>query len=430
MEIIPKNKIIIEIPKPPITALVFEGGGVKGLAYSGAFQTLKQKNGLLDNVKWVAGSSAGAMTALMVALNYSPEEIEQELTEVDFSKFTDSQSNRLSAIFGYITKLKNISSLHQGMHDGKELYNWVKKIVKNKLNNELATFSDLQEKMNQSLDYKDLFIIVTNADKNKTEIFSYETTPRLQLADAVLVSMSIPGYFWTRYLDEDEMQRIDWEPTKEKINKKTHRLIPYVDGSVLNNYPVEIFCDRKYWLPEYYGLAKTHSYNPSIIGFRVDSKTEVDFLLEEHNKILKEDTSFPVQEGPMQYIEDKVSSLLQFFTSDLNKIEQFSRVTIGIKDCDVKTTDFKLTGEKKSELKEEGKKAAQDFYSKFLKENIYKKLVYNNLSDLEDDYKKIESLIQTIRKLNSKDKHFYEFIIPVLELKIKLINNKITELSN
>ena len=44
--------------------------------------------------------------------------------------------------------------------------------------------------------------------------------------------------------------------------------------------------------------------------------------------------------------------------------------------------------------------------------------------------KKIESLIQTIRKLNSKDKHFYELIIPVLELKIKLISNKIIELSN
>jgi len=39
--------------------LVFEGGGVKGIAYAGAVQSLKNHS-LLEKVKRVAGTSAGA----------------------------------------------------------------------------------------------------------------------------------------------------------------------------------------------------------------------------------------------------------------------------------------------------------------------------------------------------------------------------------
>lgn len=79
------GKIIVKIPFPPITSLVFEGGGVKGVAYAGAYKVLKEQTGLLDKLHWVAGSSAGAMTALLVALNLTSDEIDFELSAVDFS---------------------------------------------------------------------------------------------------------------------------------------------------------------------------------------------------------------------------------------------------------------------------------------------------------------------------------------------------------
>lgn len=79
------EEIIIKIPLPPITSLVFEGGGVKGIAYAGAYKALKEEYpGLLDKLHWVAGSSAGAMTALLIALNFTPDEIEAELSSVNF----------------------------------------------------------------------------------------------------------------------------------------------------------------------------------------------------------------------------------------------------------------------------------------------------------------------------------------------------------
>jgi predicted acylesterase/phospholipase RssA len=54
---------------------VFEGGGAKGIAYSGALLAMKDKNCWFSAV---AGASAGAITAALVASGLSPEEIGNE----------------------------------------------------------------------------------------------------------------------------------------------------------------------------------------------------------------------------------------------------------------------------------------------------------------------------------------------------------------
>ena len=54
--------------------LIFEGGGVKGIAYAGALEVLEAQ-GILSAARNVAGTSAGAITATLVALNFSAKEI-------------------------------------------------------------------------------------------------------------------------------------------------------------------------------------------------------------------------------------------------------------------------------------------------------------------------------------------------------------------
>ena len=61
-----KNKYIFK-------NLVFEGGGVKGTAYGGAIYILENKN-IIKNIKRVAGTSAGAITATLIALNFNSKE--------------------------------------------------------------------------------------------------------------------------------------------------------------------------------------------------------------------------------------------------------------------------------------------------------------------------------------------------------------------
>jgi NTE family protein len=47
--------------------LVFEGAGIRGLAYAGVIQEL-ESNGTLNNIEKVGGTSAGAIIATAVAL--------------------------------------------------------------------------------------------------------------------------------------------------------------------------------------------------------------------------------------------------------------------------------------------------------------------------------------------------------------------------
>ena len=69
--------------------LVFEGGGVKGISYVGAMEILNDK-GILQNIERVAGTSAGAMVAVLVGLGYTAKDISDILWDINFQNFMDS----------------------------------------------------------------------------------------------------------------------------------------------------------------------------------------------------------------------------------------------------------------------------------------------------------------------------------------------------
>ncbi len=70
----------------PFRNLVFEGGGVKGIAYVGALQVL-EATGVLGEIERVGATSAGAINAVLLALNYSLDETRRGLEELDFNNF-------------------------------------------------------------------------------------------------------------------------------------------------------------------------------------------------------------------------------------------------------------------------------------------------------------------------------------------------------
>ena len=78
-----------------------EGKGVLGIAYSGAFEVLADY-GILQQIKNVAGTSAGSIAALMVALEYNATEIKDELFALNYTKFEDDGDYfRLLSRYGY-----------------------------------------------------------------------------------------------------------------------------------------------------------------------------------------------------------------------------------------------------------------------------------------------------------------------------------------
>ena len=66
--------------------LVFEGGGVKGVGLAGALAELEEQGYAPQNI---AGTSAGAITAALLAAGYRGEELREIVMELDFRQFQD-----------------------------------------------------------------------------------------------------------------------------------------------------------------------------------------------------------------------------------------------------------------------------------------------------------------------------------------------------
>ena len=100
----------------PFRNLVFEGGGVKGIAYVGALQVLDDE-GILEDISRVGGTSAGAINALLLAADFSSTKARKVLSEIDFNDFKDDSWNVLS-------DLKRLRKKY-GWHRGNFFRNWL-----------------------------------------------------------------------------------------------------------------------------------------------------------------------------------------------------------------------------------------------------------------------------------------------------------------
>ncbi len=94
--------------------LVLEGGGIPGLAYPGALKGLEEK-GIIKNIERVAGTSAGAITALMVSLGYNSYEIDSIIYVLKIQQFNDGKN-----IVGKIRRVRKEYGVYKGgnLNDG------------------------------------------------------------------------------------------------------------------------------------------------------------------------------------------------------------------------------------------------------------------------------------------------------------------------
>src|SRR5690349_12072476 len=98
--------LILSAQEKNIKNIVFEGAGIRGIAFCGAIQALENK-GILPAIEKVGGTSAGAITALCVSLGYSANDITNLLYSTKFSKFNDGRFfliggiNRFNKYFGW-----------------------------------------------------------------------------------------------------------------------------------------------------------------------------------------------------------------------------------------------------------------------------------------------------------------------------------------
>jgi NTE family protein len=318
----------------PFRNLVFEGGGVKGIAYIGAMEVLDKKR-ILNNIKRVGGASAGAINALLFALGYSIEETRTILWQLDFDNFEDGS-------FWPINVLRIFN--RYGWYKGEFFKNWIGDLIKKKTGSRHTTFAELS-RLGMERGFREVSMIGTNLSTRFSEIYTADLTPEMQLADAVRISMSIPLFFKAvRDSREDVL----------------------ADGGVLDNYPIKLFDRQKYldpidrekhsFIPPYYAranqvfrseLTSPYVYNKETLGFRLDTKEEIDVFKDHKPPVAHRITSFA------EYAKGLIGTMLESQESQHLHSDDWQR-TIYIDTLGVKTTDFDLGEQKKNELLKSG----------------------------------------------------------------------------
>lgn len=314
-----------ENQKKPVD-LVFEGGGVKGIALVGAFSVLEEQGYAPENM---AGASAGAITAVLIAAGYTSSELKKIIGELDYDRFKDrAWEDRLPA-GAALSVLKDL-----GVYEGKGFEDWMRDLLEAK---GVRTFRDLVRREDSDLRYRYKAQVIASDVTEQRLLVLPRDAPRLGIADpddlnvalAVRMSMSIPIFF---------------EPVRIE-NPQTGGEHLIVDGGMLSNFPVWLFDAEEPQWPTF-GL-----------------------------KLVEMDPKAPIGGGPAPQEESPggISLVLHFLRSlvdtmmaahDRLYIEEkdFNR-TIAIDTLGVGTTEFDLSSERALELYESGRDAARSFLS-------------------------------------------------------------------
>ncbi|MEE3949679.1 patatin-like phospholipase family protein [Bacillus wiedmannii] len=345
----------------PFKNLVFEGGGIKGIGYVGALEYLENDKKILSNIQRFGGTSAGAITALILGLGYSVKDLTEKLKKVQFEKFKDDD--------GIIIDTFRLLAGGYGRYKGDEFLKWIKEdiikprmeewvqkgIIKEEMKDKDLTFEEIVK-----ITGKEVYFQGTNVSTRQIVTFSHETTPDMSVAEAVRISISIPFFF----------EPIVWKGEY------------FVDGGVLNNYPVRLFDQKKYVLDEkhyevtsYYeraaefletipaervsaNLEDVQVYNKETLGFRLDSKAEIDVMRNIAAPVSHEiDNFFDFTWNLMGTIVKGQDSM------HLHKDDTVR--TIYINTVGVTAIDFNISEEKQLELIASGKQAAEEFFKTY-----------------------------------------------------------------
>ncbi|MBX3168176.1 MAG: patatin-like phospholipase family protein [Candidatus Eremiobacteraeota bacterium] len=215
---------------------VFQGGGVKGIALVGALARVEEDNVVFSSV---AGTSAGSSVAALYAAGYKSEEMKGILEQTRFSDFAKVEPLGLSRITRMCSRW--------GLYETSALHDWISQHLRAR---NVRTFKDIK--------LTDLKIVASDISKRELVVFSKNTHPDMSVADAVVLSSSIPIFFVPGKLDGKVL----------------------VDGGMLSNFPVHLFPDWERTL----GFQLLGDPAPPPTSLRGYFKSLLNTMLEAHDK--------------------------------------------------------------------------------------------------------------------------------------------------
>lgn len=188
------------------TTLILKGGGIKGLAFTGALQQLEDAG---FTFKTYVGTSAGAVATVLLAAGHSGRSLNELLEATDFAAFQDA---------GPLKRLVNFA-FRGGLYPGDLLRNWVVSNVRgqsalaDKQRFPLVKMKDLGRRGSRALVFASHTLVGT------ITFDSHGENADTDVGHAVRLSCSIPGFFIPG-------------------DYQGHRVY---DGGLLHNFPIEVY---------------------------------------------------------------------------------------------------------------------------------------------------------------------------------------------
>lgn len=306
--------------------LVFEGGGVKGIAYGGALELLEAK-GIMPQIKQTSGASAGAIAALLVGLGCSSADVTKILSAMDFKKFLDYNGG----FFGTIQDAYRLFNQY-GIAPGDYFYQWSRDIIKQYTGNPDITFEQF-EAMKAAKGFKSIYFIGANLNSGQREVYSHRTTPRMKVADGLRISMSFPFAFVAK-------------------NNTLGDLC--IDGGMIDNYPVRLF-DYDFSATPPYIDSFSQRINTRTLGLRLDSAGEI--------------AQAAGQAGPRTPVNNlfdftlAVANVMLDIQTKVHLDSDDWKRTVYVDTLDVGTLEFGISEEKKRALIESGRRGVERYFS-------------------------------------------------------------------
>ncbi|MCU0567350.1 MAG: patatin-like phospholipase family protein [Oculatellaceae cyanobacterium Prado106] len=301
---------------------VFEGGGVKGIAFLGALRCFNDAG---IQLRKVAGTSAGALMASVIAAGFTIDQLEEIVGNLDYMNdilnqktspliFNGSPADDLQEPVWMIGNL--VLTGQQGQYSTEPFKQWLSSF----LDQRLATFPPLSNQPATDLPWYQqrlLKIVVSDISEGEMRILpddlpQYQQIPEnFSVAEAVRLSMSIPLFF-----------------APGQLNGRT-----IIDGGILSNFPLWIYDappGRTPKCPTFGFQLTTHRARPRRIKGAVDILSSMfDTMLVARDRYYQR-------------------------TSDQGRV-------IGVDTAQVSATKFDLTNDDKAYLYRQGYESARTF---------------------------------------------------------------------
>jgi len=279
--------------------IVMEGGGAKGIVFVGALEEIEKRGHTFDRM---LGTSAGAISAALLAAGYSSSEMVEALQEeVDgqpiFHSFMSTpdgfsdEEKDASVTAEYLRqvdipfmretwedrfdswlvdkmldqeKFRHLFSFVErgGWYSAEGYLTWMRlKLNSGEYKGRPRNFGDMSLSQFYAATGTELTLIAADTTARRMLVLNHITAPDCPLLWATRMSMSIP-LLW---------QEVTWDESWGLYRGKPIAGSKIVDGGIISNFPIELFISRLDHVTAVMGPKRSEN----IVGLMIDERSRV-----------------------------------------------------------------------------------------------------------------------------------------------------------